>query len=116
MAYKVCKYRLNADGTIPDFLHFGHSPMGMHGVYVVVDSSTASPRDNVMIGIVKDGGSGDFTEIASKSDLQTYLTSVSGDWTDPDPTDSDPDNTKAFDNAAHAKLVWDALDACNATL
>ena len=60
--------------------------MGMHGVYVVVDSSTASPRDNVMIGIVKDGGSGDFTEIASKDDLQTYLASVSGDWTDPDPT------------------------------
>ena len=116
MAYKVCKYRLNADGTIPDFLHFGHSPTGMHGVYVVVDSSTASPRDNVMIGIVKNGGSGDFTEIASKSDLQTYLASVSGDWTDPDPTDDDPDKTKAFDNAAHATLVWDALDACNATL
>ena len=90
--------------------------MGMHGVYVVVDSSTASHRDNVMIGIVKHGGSGDFTEIASKSDLQTYLASVSGDWTDPDPTEDDPDKTKAFDNAAHAKLVWDALDACNATL
>ena len=42
MAYKVCKYRLNADGTIPDFLHFGHDPMGMHGVYVVVDSDTAA--------------------------------------------------------------------------
>ena len=114
MAYKVCKYRLNADGTIPDFLHFGHSPMGMHGVYVVVDSDTAAPRDNVMIGIVKDGGSGDFEEIASKEALQTYLTSVSGDWTDPDP--DDPDGTVAFDNAAHAQKVWDALDACNATL
>jgi len=114
MAYKVCKYRLNADGTIPDFLHFGHSPMGMHGVYVVVDADTASPRDNVMIGIVKDGGSGDFEEITSKDNLQTYLTSVSGDWTDPDP--DDPDSTVAFDNATHATLVWDALDACNATL
>ena len=41
---------------------------------------------------------------------------MSGDWTDPDPTDDDPDKTKAFDNAAHATLVWDALDACNATL
>ena len=69
-----------------------------------------------MIGIVKDGGSGDFEEIASKSDLQTYLASVSGDWFDLDPTEDDPDNTKAFDNAAHAKRVWDALDACNATL
>ena len=114
MAYKVCKYRLNADGTIPDFLHFGHDPMGMHGVYVVVDSDTAAPRDNVMIGIVKDGGSGDFEEIKNKDDLQEYLTSVSGDWTDPDP--DDPDGTVAFDNAAHAQKVWDALDACNATL
>ena len=51
MAYKVCKYRLNADGTIPDFLHFGHDPMGMHGVYVVVASDTEAPRDNVMIGL-----------------------------------------------------------------
>jgi|TARA_R110000764_G_scaffold53296_3_gene116019 hypothetical protein len=116
MAYKVCKYRLNANGTIPDFLLFGHSPMGMHGHYVVVDTDTAPPRDNVMIGIVKDGGAGDFTEIASKSDLQTYLASVSGDWREPDPTDADPDNTKAFDNAANAKVVWDRLDACNATL
>ena len=53
-------------------------------------------------------------EIASKEALQTYLTSVSGDWTDPDP--DDPEKTVAFDNAAHAKKVWDALDACNATL
>ena len=81
---------------------------------MVVDSDTAAPRDNVMIGIVKDGGSGDFEEIASKEALQTYLTSVSGDWTDPDP--DDPEKTVAFDNAAHAKRVWDALDACNATL
>jgi len=116
MAYRVCKYRLNANGSIPEFLHFGHDPMGMHGVYVVVDSSISAPRDNVMIGIVRDGGRGDFEEIASKSDLQTYLTSVSGDWTDPDPTEENPDNTKPFDNAAHATRVWDALDACNATL
>ena len=41
---------------------------------------------------------------------------MSGDWIDPDPTEDDPDNTKAFDNDAHAQLVWDTLDACNATL
>ena len=116
MAYKVAKYRLNADGTIPDFIYFGHDPMGLHGVYVVMDSGTASPRDNVMVGIIADGGSGDFDEISSKDDLQTYLTSVSSNWTDPDPTEEDPNNTKAFDNAAHAQMVWDKLDACNATL
>ena len=69
-----------------------------------------------MVGIIEDGGSGDFDEISSKDNLQTYLTSVSSNWTDPDPTEEDPDNTKAFDNAAHAQMVWDKLDACNATL
>ena len=62
-----------------------------------------------MVDLVKDGGSGNYKEITSKNDLQTYLASVSGDSTD-------SDNTKAFDNAAHAKRVWDTLDTCNATL
>ena len=118
MAYKVCKYRLNADGTIPNFIYFGHDPMGMHGVYVVVDSDTDAPRDNVMIGIMDTDVSvmaGEPDEIIdTKDDLEKYLTSVSKDWTDPDP--NDPEKTVAFDNAAHAKKVWDALDACNATL
>ena len=32
------------------------------------------------------------------------------------PENTANDKTKAFDNAAHSKVVWDALDACNATL
>ena len=117
MAYKVAKYRLNADGTIPDFVYCGHNPMSMHGVYVVIDINTPAPRDNVMIGIIDtdfSGMVGLYEVIDTKDDLEKYLTSVSKDWTDPDP--DDPEKTVAFDNAAHAKKVWDALDACNATL
>ena len=53
MAYKVVKYRLNSDGTIPTFLKFG-VPQGTGGMFPVKDS-TASPRDHVMLGIADDG-------------------------------------------------------------
>ena len=76
MAYKVVKYRLTAEGTIPTFLKFG-VPQGTGGMYPVKDS-TASPRDHVMLGIADDGAdiSGSEGEIASKDALTTYLTSV----------------------------------------
>jgi hypothetical protein len=110
MAYQCTKYRLTAEGTIPDFLYLGEDGVG--GVFVVADPATPSPRDNVMIGIVKDGATGDFEVIPTKADLQAYLTEVGADWTQPDPTN--PDNTLPFDPAAAATWVWDRLDALNA--
>ena len=114
MAYKVVKYRLESNGTIPTWLKFG-VPQGTGGMYAVFDSTTASPQDWIMIGIADDGAdiSGAIAEITSKADLQTYLTNMASanSWTDPDP--SDPDETIAFDPAAHAKRVWDDLDTLN---
>ena len=114
MAYKVVKYRLEADGTIPTWLKFG-VPQVTGGMYSVADSSTASPRDWIMIGIADDGAdiSGAIEEITSKSDLQTYLSNQAStnSWTDPDP--DDPDGTVAFDAAAHAQRVWDDLTELN---
>ena len=77
MAYKVVKYRLTTEGTIPTFLKFG-VPQGTGGMYPVKDS-TASPGDHVMIGIADDGAdiSSSEGEITSKDALTTYLTSVS---------------------------------------
>ena len=77
MAHKVVKYRLEANGTIPNWLKFGVS-QSTGGMNPVKDS-TASPRDHVMIGISDDGAdiSAAVGEIASKDDLTTYLTSVS---------------------------------------
>jgi len=110
MAYQCTKYRLTAEGTIPDFLYLGEDGVG--GVFVVADPATPSPRDNVMIGIVNDGAAGDFEVIPTKADLQSYLTTVGADWTQPDP--ADPENTVPFDPVAATDWVWGRLDALNA--
>ena len=112
MAYKVVKYRLESDGTIPTWLKFG-VPQGTGGMYVVPDPDTASPQDWIMIGISDDGAdiSGAIAEISSKSDLQTYLTNSANanSWKD---QDSDGEDV-TFDAAAHATRVWNDLDTLN---
>ena len=112
MAYKVVKYRLEADGTIPTWLKFG-VPQGTGGMYVVPDASTASPQDWIMVGIADDGAdiSGAIAEISSKSDLQTYLTNSANanSWKD---LNSDGEEV-TFDAAAHATKVWNDLDTLN---
>ena len=112
MAYKVVKYRLEADGTIPTWLKFG-VPQGTGGMYPVPDASTASPQDWIMVGIADDGAdiSGAIAEISSKSDLQTYLTNSANanGWKD---QDSDG-NDVTFNAAAHATKVWNDLDTLN---
>ena len=112
MAYKVVKYRLEADGTIPTWLKFG-VPQGTGGMYIVADPDTASPRDWIMIGIADDGAdiSDAIAEISSKSDLQTYLTNSANayGWKD---LNSDGEEV-TFDAAAHATKVWNDLNTLN---
>ena len=112
MAYKVVKYRLEADGTIPTWLKFG-VPQGTGGMYAVADPDTASPQDWIMVGIADDGAdiSGAIAEISSKSDLQTYLTNSANanGWKD---LNSDGEEV-TFDAAAHATKVWNDLDTLN---
>mgnify|MGYP003628500870 CR=1 FL=1 len=112
MPHKVVKYRLESDGTIPTWLKFG-VPQGTTGMFAVYDPDTAIPRHRIMIGIADDGAdiSGAISEINSKSDLETYLTSSANanSWTD---EDSDG-NEVTFDAAAHATRVWDDLDTLN---
>ena len=112
MAYKVVKYRLTAEGTIPTFLKFGVS-QGTGGMYPVKDS-TASPRDYVMIGIADDGAdiSGSEGEITSKDALTAYLTDVSSGngWKQ---LASDGETLEAFVPATHATKVWNDLTTLN---
>ena len=114
MAYKVVKYRLGADGTIPTFLKFS-VPQRTGGLYPVKDS-TASPRDYVMIGIADDGAdiSTAVGEIASKADLITYLTSVSvvdgvQTWKQFDSDDKEVD----FVPLDAATSIWNDLTTLN---
>ena len=112
MPYKVVRYRLEANGTIPTWLKFG-VPQGTGGLYAVVDPSTASPRDNIMIGIADDGAdiSDAVEHITSQSNLQTYLSTQASanNWTDRDANDNDV----SFDAAAHAARVWNDLNTLN---
>ena len=112
MAYKVVKYRLTAEGTIPTFLKFG-VPQGTGGMYPVKDS-TASPRDYVMIGISDDGAdiSSSEGEITSKDALTTYLTNASdgNGWKQ---IASDGETEQDFVPATHATKVWNDLTTLN---
>ena len=111
MAYKVVKYRLTSEGTIPTFLKFG-VPQGTGGMFPVKDS-TASPRDHVMLGIADDGAdiSGSEGEITSKDALTAYLTSVSdgNGWkqTKADGTEED------FVPATASTIIWNDLTTLN---
>jgi len=111
MAYKVIKYRLTAEGTIPTFLKFG-VPQGTGGMYPVKDS-TASPRDHIMIGIADDGAdiSGSEGEITSKDNLTTYLTSISDGkgWKQTASDGSEED----FVPSTAATIIWKDLTTLN---
>ena len=110
MARNVIKYRLTAEGTVPDFLYLGEDGVG--GVYGVADSSTTGPRDLVMIGITNDDATGDFEVVATQADLEAYLTAVGVDWSQPDPAQpGNPEATIPFDPAAAATWVWDRFTA-----
>jgi hypothetical protein len=114
MAHQAIKYRLNQDGTVPEFLCL--HPEGVGGVFVVGDPSTPSPRDMVMIGLTENGyDTGDFEVIPTQADLQTYLSAVGTNWTQPDPAQpNNPEATVPFDPAAAANWVWGRLEALNA--
>jgi len=112
MAHSVIKYRLTAEGSIPDFLYLGDD--GVNGVFGVNDINTPWPRSLVQIGITKDNATGDFEIVSTKTDLLAYLTSISADWKIPDPSSPGAiDNLIPFDPAATTDWVWSRLDALN---
>jgi hypothetical protein len=109
----MMKYRLTAQGTIPDFLYLGQDGVG--GVWGVDDPTTPWPRDLVQVGITNNNATGDFEIIPIKDDLLTYLTVVGANWTAPDPSQpGNPDATVPFDPVAATNWAWARLDALNA--
>ena len=91
MAYPIIKYRLRADGRVPEYLagiSTGFS--GECGTNTNVAGKIPrwlSPQENVMLGLAVGPAdpaglpSGCEGTIDSKSDLTTYITSISGSWT-----------------------------------
>ena len=90
MAYPIVKYRLRADGRRPEYL--AGISTGFSGE-CSVDTNVAgkiprwlSPQENVMLGLAVGPAdpaglpSGCEGTIDTKSDLTTYITSISGDW------------------------------------
>ena len=91
MAYPVIKYRLRADGRQPEYL--AGISTGFSGE-LATDTNVAgkiprwlSPQESVMLGLgvgpVDPAGTPNGFEgtIDTKSDLQTYIASISGSWT-----------------------------------
>jgi len=114
MAHHMMKYRLAADGTIPTFLCL--HPEGVGGAFGVGDPSTPSPRDMVFIGISETDDVGDAEAIATKADLLAYLTTVSANWTQSDPSNpgGNPEVKIPFNPSAATDWAWGCLDALNA--
>ena len=90
MAYPIVKYRLRADGRQPEYLagistgFSGECPTNTNVAGKI--PRWLSPQENVMLGLgvgpVDPAGTPNGFEgtIDTKSDLTTYITSISGDW------------------------------------
>ena len=91
MAYPIVKYRLRADGRRPEYL--AGISTGFSGECATNTNVAGkiprwlSPQENVMLGLAVGPAdpaglpSGCEGTIDSKSDLTTYITSISGSWT-----------------------------------
>ena len=92
MAYPIIKYRLRADGRQPEYL--AGISTGFSGECSVNTNVAGkiprwlSPQESVYLGLAVGPAdpaglpSGCEGTIDSKSDLTTYITSISGDWKD----------------------------------
>ena len=90
MAYPIVKYRLRADGRRPEYLagistgFSGECPTNTNVAGKI--PRWLSPQENVYLGLgvgpVDPAGTPNGFEgtIDTKSDLTTYITSISGDW------------------------------------
>ena len=91
MAYPIVKYRLRADGRIPEYLagistgFSGECPTNTNVAGKI--PRWLSPQETVYLGLAVGPAdpaglpSGCEGTIDSKSDLTTYITSISGSWT-----------------------------------
>lgn len=112
MAHHCIKYRLNSDGTVPSLLCL--HPEGVGGTYgVYTPGGTTQHDDTVFVGLSENDDFAPAKEVATQTDLETYLAEIGADWTQLDP--NDPTVSVPFDPAAAAAWVWGRLEALNAS-
>lgn len=109
MAHQCIKYRLNIDGTVPDFLYLGDDGVG--GAYSVDEPFLPPPLDMTMIGISKDNATGRFEVFNTQQDLENYLSDHFGDSLVF--LDEEGQQTAPFNAAEEAAQIWAKLNALN---
>ena len=113
MAHKLVKYRLNENGTIPDFVLHGH-PHGVQGFAYVPDDTVSPPQDGVMLCITVDNPAGMFEEIETYDGLLEYLSEVGSDWKITERNELDDSSVKKdYDPVVNSQWVWNRLNAVN---
>jgi len=87
ITHQIIQYRLNPDGTVPEFL----CKEGMGGIFLKYDPTTPSPQDHIMFGLshypVTVDTPGIVGILTTKAQVSTYLTEVLDGATEPDPED-----------------------------
>ena len=114
MAHKLVKYRLNSDGTIPDFVLHGDHTNGVQGFFYIHDDTVSPPQDGVMLCIPVDNPTGTFDEIQSYEALLEYMSEMASGTTTKYWNDRRDNYVEvSYDPTADSTWVWNRLQAIN---
>jgi len=87
ITHQIIQYRLNPDGTVPDFL----CKEGMGGIFLKYDPNTPSPQDHIMFGLseypVTIETPGIVGILTTKTKLTEYLNEIFEGKTEKNPED-----------------------------
>jgi hypothetical protein len=114
MAHQCIKYRLTAEGTIPDFVCT--QPNSLSGMYAVDTKTHAYPQELLLVGLSVKNATGDFEVIPTRDALLEYLLRIGADWKVQDSASSTLASAlnTPFDHSAASLHVWNRMTAMNA--
>lgn len=112
--HQVITYRLNSDGTIPDYVNTGFE---YSGSYSVADSTHTSPQDWIMLCLTRYTLSDPLPETVnqvflSKQELYDYMSEILKDILIPNLEDPDQSPTP-IDIDLHVNNIWNYYESVN---
>jgi len=114
ITHQIIQYRLNPDGTVPDFLYKGNDGIG--GIFLKFDPNTPPPQDYIMFGLSEHSVTVDTPGIVgiltTKDEVTAYLTEVFDGATEPDPADPQGEPIP-IDISSKVNWVWDIYQEQN---